>query len=197
MSRFVSALFLGLLLVVAACGDDDTTTEDDPNTPSDTTGGDGDGDTTGGDGDGDTTGGDGDGDTTTGGDGDGDTTTGGDGDGDGDNDVGAQNLGVPCPDGTCPNGEQCISVTLDDDMDPNTPPAQITGSFCTIPCEGQMDQTTCSNMFPGPGVPLCALGSPDGFSCAVLCDTDQAPDCPTGTACIPIQGTQGICGPPV
>lgn len=108
----------------------------------------------------------------------------------------AENLAVPCDQqNPCPDGEDCISVLLDTaDNEPDT------GSFCTVPCEGQNDTTSCTTGYTGPGQAVCALGEPPS-SCAVLCDVAQAPQCPTGTECIdataPLDDNMGtgICAP--
>lgn len=106
--------------------------------------------------------------------------------------VSAENLGQPCDMANpCPNSEGCVIVDFDGDGNPET------GGFCTIPCMGQNDMQSCSNMYTGAGQPVCALGANDGsFSCAVLCQV-ASPTCPANTECIaaPMGMGVGLCAP--
>jgi hypothetical protein len=70
--------------------------------------------------------------------------------------------------------------------------AMATKGFCTIPCGGAMDMTTCSmaNGFPGPGAPQCSLGAQDAMGnvtnvCGIFCGAQfNLPDmCPAGLTC--------------
>jgi hypothetical protein len=107
----------------------------------------------------------------------------------------AENLSKGCNDQSpCPGeGESCIVLDFDDNDEADT------GAFCTIPCSGPMDQTTCATGFPGPGQPLCAVSDPQMTTtlCAVICNAEQAPDCPEGATCIIVPGQEplGVCAP--
>jgi hypothetical protein len=95
----------------------------------------------------------------------------------------AADLGMVCTsNATCGTGGMCITLKG----------AGATSGFCSIDCTGGMDTTTCSNGFPGPGMPACALqNSMTGtFLCAVRC-TNAATGCPTGTTCQDLFGATG------
>lgn len=84
--------------------------------------------------------------------------------------------------------------------------AMATNGFCTIPCSGTMDMTTCSmaNGFPGPGAGQCALGAKDANGnvtnvCGIFCGAQfNLPDaCPAGLTCqdkVNAMGMQGMDG---
>lgn len=93
--------------------------------------------------------------------------------------VKADKLGQICnPMAPCPMGYSCIQLD-----------AMATSGFCTIPCPGIMDMTTCSqaNGFPGPGLGACVVGIQGqmGMFCGVVCGAQyNLPDmCPTGLTC--------------
>lgn len=96
--------------------------------------------------------------------------------------VSADKLGQVCSGVmACPTGYTCIL------LDP-----MATTGFCTIPCGGQMDMTTCSaaNGFKGPGAGQCAFSAKDAMGmtktvCGIFCGAQfNLPDaCPTGLTC--------------
>ncbi|MBI4509172.1 MAG: hypothetical protein HY698_06025 [Deltaproteobacteria bacterium] len=96
----------------------------------------------------------------------------------------AHDLGKVCngghdPQGDCPAGYTCLVFE------------QGKQGFCSIPCQGPQDRTTCSNHYQGPGMPVCYLGvsfeenGPVTNYCGILCGAqfDKPDDCPTGMAC--------------
>lgn len=94
----------------------------------------------------------------------------------------ADKLGQVCNAMTpCPMGYVCVALDA------------MAGGFCTIPCGGQMDMTTCTaaNGFPGPGTGQCALGAKDSMGmvtsvCGIFCGALVNPPsdmCPTGLTC--------------
>ncbi len=88
----------------------------------------------------------------------------------------AASLGAACTmQMACPAGYECISLQ-----------ANATQGFCTLPCNGQADTTTCSNMFAGPGMGQCfivtAQGAPPS-KCGVAC-AGVGGACPTGMQCL-------------
>ena len=95
----------------------------------------------------------------------------------------AGGFGQPCGQMTpCAMGAVCI--TTDMDME----------GFCTIPCNGQMDTTTCSAAYSGDvGVAACMLMDETGtsWSCGIACKTLPGTNemCPTGLICL----DTGIC----
>lgn len=75
----------------------------------------------------------------------------------------AAQLGAPCT-GTasCPTGYTCLSVN-----------AAASQQFCTLPCGGAMDTTTCTSGYLGKGTPGCFLADnpamPSIYYCALAC----------------------------
>lgn len=102
----------------------------------------------------------------------------------------AANLGQVCNSmQPCPTGYTCLVVD-----------AMATNGFCSLECQGTMDMTTCSNMFPGPGSPACLFTAMIGMEtlnfCGIRCGTQWSPpfptDCPTGLTCGDITGMSGM-----
>lgn len=99
--------------------------------------------------------------------------------------VNAASLGQKCNPEACPTGYTCLVE------------AQDRPGFCSLPCMGQMDMTTCSSGFPGPGQGACVfqatiMGMNQPF-CGVLCGAQwMLPNnCPTGLTCKDITGPGG------
>ena len=71
--------------------------------------------------------------------------------------------------------------------------------ICSIECQGQMDQTTCS-VFMGPGKGICNIsvkdpnGGADKFYCNIACGAQYAlpEDCPVGMTCKDQVGPNGM-----
>jgi hypothetical protein len=95
--------------------------------------------------------------------------------------VSADKLGQVCDPAmpnACPMGYSCVLLG-----------AGATSGFCTLPCTGVADMTSCStpNGFPGPGLGACVvqIQNQPGMFCGVVCGAQyNLPDmCPTGLTC--------------
>ncbi|NUQ75084.1 MAG: hypothetical protein HUU21_16155, partial [Polyangiaceae bacterium] len=101
----------------------------------------------------------------------------------------------------CPTGYSCAVLT-----------AGATSGFCTLECMGQMDMTTCSNGFAGPGKGICNLTLKNpmdntSFSaCGIACGDQWMPalpeTCPAGLMCQDLigmnmmpDGKKDLCAP--
>ncbi len=88
----------------------------------------------------------------------------------------------------CPMGQQCITTG-----------AMAVAGICSIECQGQMDQATCS-VFMGPGKGICNItlkdpnGGADKFYCNIACGEQYLlpNDCPMGLTCKDLVGPMGM-----
>jgi hypothetical protein len=113
----------------------------------------------------------------------------------------AEFLGQLCnPMKACPAGYSCAVLSAD-----------AMGGFCTLECMGNLDTTTCSNGFAGPGKGICNLMLKDEMgntapACGIACGDQWMPvlpeNCPTGLKCQDLigmnmmpDGKKDLCAP--
>jgi len=85
----------------------------------------------------------------------------------------------------CPAGEDCITLQG---------LGSTTEGFCTVPCTGQTDTTSCSNGYTGGGSPACAVDDgAGGFLCLVTCTLGSTTECDPALQCADSMQGVGIC----